>query len=101
MNRGKGHCTGESENTHKLNDLEAAKLLLDAWKFRQTHCWKSLQTFFVAAVVVSTLPYVMKQEVLALLRKVRILFPLGGGVIGLAAVWLYAAEFVRCRSLNS
>ena len=40
-----------------IADLEAAKLLLDEWKFRQQHCWSLLPRYGLAAVTVSIAPY--------------------------------------------
>jgi hypothetical protein len=83
-----------------LTDLEAAKLLLDAWKFRQGHAWSSLTRYFFAAVLVSVIPYGLRDDLARRLRGVLLALPILGGLLALAAVWLYAAEYVRAQSMN-
>lgn len=83
-----------------ISDLEAAKLLLDAWKFRQAHAWSLLTRYFFAAVFVSVIPYMLKDELLIRLDRLLLILPVLGGMIALAAVWLYAAEYVRAQSMN-
>jgi hypothetical protein len=78
-----------------ITDLEAAKLLLDEWKFRQRHAWQSLQRYGLAAVVVSIAPY-LKIDLFSELGKYILVFPILGGFLSLAAVWLFTAEYVRC-----
>src|SRR5437773_8513531 len=81
-----------------LTDLEAAKLLLDAWKFRQAHSWSALTRYFFAAVFVSVIPYLLKEELARLLKGILLAFPILGALLALAAVWLYASEYVRAQS---
>ena len=83
-----------------LTDLEAAKLLLDAWKFRQAHSWSALTRYFFAAVFVSVIPYLLKEELARLLKGILLAFPILGALLALAAVWLYASEYVRAQSMN-
>jgi hypothetical protein len=83
-----------------ITDLEAAKLLLDSWKFRQAHAWSSLTRYFFAAVFVSVLPYILKNELVSKLKDFLLVLPIIGGLIALAAIWLYAAEYVRAQSMN-
>ena len=85
-------ATPEQSN---INDLEAAKFLLDEWKFRQQHCWNSLRQYGLAAVTVSIVPY-LKIDIFGQLGKVVLVFPAVGWLLALAAVWLFAAEYVRC-----
>jgi hypothetical protein len=92
--------TGASNRDGTLTDLEAAKLLLDAWKFRQAHAWSSLTRYFFAAVLVSVIPYVLRDDLARRLSGVLIALPILGGLLALAAVWLYAAEYVRAQSMN-
>jgi hypothetical protein len=81
-------------------DLEVAKLLLDAWKFRQTHAWSLLTRYFFAAVFVSVIPYILEERLTSGLGYVLLFFPILGGMLALAAVWLYAAEYIRAQPLN-
>jgi hypothetical protein len=83
-----------------MMNLEEAKIFLDEWKFRQSHCWKSVQTFVLAAVTVSIAPYLVDKGKLAGLGRMILLFPIIGGVIALVAVWLYAAEYTRCQAVH-
>lgn len=83
-----------------ITDLEAAKLLLDSWKFRQAHAWSLLTRYFFAAVFVSAVPYILKDELIGRLKDVLLILPVLGGLIALAAVWLYAAEYVCAQSMN-
>lgn len=100
---------GNAENDQSKNrrpdqsitDLEAAKLLLDAWKFRQSHAWSILTRYFFAAVFVSAIPYLLKPEVAERLSEIMIVFPVLGGLLALSAVWLYAAEYIRAQSMNT
>lgn len=82
-----------------VNQLEAAKLLLDEWKFRHQHCWDSLQRYGLAAVTVSIVPYI-KIDLFAQLGKVVLIFAVVGWLLFLAAVWLFAAEYYRMRPVS-
>ena|SRR3972149_502109 len=96
--------TSRSANTDSpdgtITDLEAAKLLLDAWKFRQGHSWHLLTRYYFAAVFISAIPYMLNDELVNLLKTVLLALPFLGGIIALAAIWLYAAEYVRAQSMN-
>jgi hypothetical protein len=106
-------CAPNGESTDRgVSDAEAAKLLLDSWKFRQSHAWSSLTRYFLAAVLVSGAPYIMKETLKHQLVKAVLLgFPIGtavllafpviGGFLALAAVWLYAAEYIRAQVFNN
>jgi len=83
-----------------ISDLEAAKLLLDSWKFRQAHAWNLLTRYFFAAVFVSVVPYILKEELIYRLKDILLILPVLGGMIAIAAVWLYAAEYVRGQAMN-
>jgi len=83
-----------------ITDLEAAKLMLDAWKFRQDHAWSLLTRYFFAAVFVSVIPYTLRADLAYRLKQVVLVLPVLGGAIALAAVWLYAAEYIRAQSMN-
>ena len=50
------------QHDNSINNLEAAKLLLDAWKFRQGHAWSSLTRYYLAAVSVSIVPYIIERD---------------------------------------
>lgn len=78
----------------EMNDLEAAKLLLDEWKFRQQHGWDSLRQYGLAAVTVSIVPY-LRIDLFAPLGHGVLVFPIAGECLATAAVWLFAAEYVR------
>jgi hypothetical protein len=79
---------------------EAARLVLDAWQFRHTLCWRSLQRFYLAAVTVAVIPFILTCEQRADLQQVLLLFPVLGGLLALAAVWHYGAEYIRLIPLN-
>lgn len=81
-----------------INDLEAAKLLLDEWKFRQQHCWNLLPKYGLAAVTVSVSPYV-RIDLAKQLGAWTYILPLMGGGVALAATWLFMAEQYRCYSV--
>jgi hypothetical protein len=83
-----------------ISKVEAAKLLLDGWKFRQAHCWTSLQRYYVAAVLVSAIPFVLNDEQRGLLQDWLGAFPIMGLLLGVAAVWQFGAEYIRCNPLN-
>ena len=90
-----------TSSEHPIPPLEAAKLMLDAWKFRQAHCWTSLQRYYLAAVLVSALPYALNNEQRKLLEGWLWALPALGGILGLAAVWHYGAEYMRCNPLGA
>jgi hypothetical protein len=93
---------GSTIQLRSMTSLEIAKLRLDEWKFRQTHCWKVLQTCMLAGVSVSIAPYLVKPAKLAPLGDLLLLFPIVGGIIALLGVWVFAAEYVRSQeSLHS
>lgn len=100
MNNSAGCIDNSKPDASNFSDLEAAKLLLEEWKFRQTHAWSSLTRYFLAAVIVSTVPYVLKEDLATRLHYVLLLFPVLGALLGLAAVWVYGAEYVRAQSPN-
>ena len=83
-----------------ISDLEAAKLLLDAWKFRQAHAWSLLTRYYFSAVFVSAVPYIVEDRLIANLNAVILALPVLGGLLALAATWLYAAEYIRGQSMN-
>jgi hypothetical protein len=83
-----------------VTDLEAAKLLLDAWKFRQAHAWSSLTRYFLAAVLVSVAPYGLNSDLAGRLSNAVVALPIIGGLLALAAVWLYAAEYIRAQTMS-
>ena len=83
-----------------ITDLEAAKLLLDAWKFRQSHAWSLLTRYYFAAVFVSAVPYMVEKKLVTDLDIVILALPILGGFLALAAIWLYAAEYIRAQSMN-
>ncbi len=83
-----------------VNDVEAAKLLLDAWKFRQAHAWSSLTRYFLAAVLVSVVPYGLDEGIACKLSYTVLALPIVGGILAIAAVWLYAAEYIRAQAMS-
>ena len=87
--------TGAS-NEDKLPILEALKLLLDEWKFRQQHSWAILDRYGLAALVVSVAPYTVQDLLKSIGAKVFV-FPAIGWVLGLWAIWLFAAEYAQCN----
>lgn len=96
-----GDATGPSRALDgTVTDLEAAKLLLEAWKIRHAHSWSSLTRYFFAAAFVSVIPYVLREELASRLGGFLMAFPLLGRLIALAAVWLYAAEYIRSQRMN-
>ena len=83
-----------------ITDLETAKLLLDAWKFRQAHAWSSLTRYFSDAVLVSIAPYGLNADLASRLSYAVLALPIVGGLVALAAVWLYAAEYIRAQTMS-
>ncbi len=83
-----------------FTDLEAAKLLLDSWKFRQAHAWSILTRYYFAAVIVSVAPYVVKNDLAKQIPLAMQALPVIGGLLSLAAIWLYAAEHIRAQPMN-
>lgn len=81
-----------------ISDLEAAKLLLDEWKFRQQHCWSILPRYGLAAVIVSIVPY-LRIELFTTYHIKMLIFPWIGLLLALAATWLFVAEQYRCYSV--
>jgi hypothetical protein len=81
-----------------ISDLEAAKLLLDEWKFRQQHCWSLLPRYGLAAIFVSIIPY-LKIELFTNYHIDKLIFPWIGWLLALAATWLFLAEQYRCYSV--
>jgi hypothetical protein len=79
-----------------VTQVEAAKLLLDEWKFRHQHLWDSLRRYGLAAVIVSIVPYV-KPDLVTRLDIYVMVFPVVGYLVSLAAIWLFAAEYYRLR----
>jgi hypothetical protein len=78
--------------------LDTVKILMNDWQWRHQHCWKSLQRFGLAAITVAVIPYAKSelfQENLATL-----FFPIGAWFVALAAVLLFAAEYVRCKPIE-
>jgi len=75
---------------------EWAKLLLDEWKFRQAHCWRLLQIYGLAAVIVSVAPYLTPD-----LREGAgdwvLSFPFFGLLVGAVVMWAFSAEYEQCK----
>ena len=87
-----------------MSYLETAKVLLDLWKFRHTHCWSSLQKHYFAAAFVSVIPYFLSVRQLEALHTRMIslgIFAVVGGALGLLAVWHFGAEYIRCNAVNA
>jgi hypothetical protein len=89
----------KAQNTHHL---ETAKLLLDEWKWRHQHCWKSLNRGVLSAVTVSLAPYVWllrdgDNAIKSGLRFWVLIFPVVAAFVVQAAVSLFAGEYIRCR----
>ena len=83
------------------SSAEAARLVLDAWQFRHTLCWRSLQRFYLAAVAAAAVvPFILTCDQRADLQQVLWLFPVLGGLLAFAAVWHYGAEYIRLIPLN-
>ena len=81
-----------------VSNLEAAKLLLDEWKFRQQHCWNLLPRYGLAAAFVSIIPY-LRLELFTNYHLDKLIFPWIGWLLALAATWLFMAEQYRCYSV--
>lgn len=89
----------KAQNTHRL---ETAKVLLDEWKWRHQHCWKSLNRGVLSAVTISLAPYVWllrdgDNAFKSGLRFWVLIFPVIAAVVVQAAVSLFAGEYIRCR----
>lgn len=95
------------------NDFEAAKVLLEEWKWRHQHCWKSLNRYGLTAITVALVPYawLLKESAAADAGTVNIfkdkigngviIFPLFALLLAQAAVWVFASEYVRCRPVEA
>jgi len=85
-----------------MNDqLKAAELLLDEWKWRHQHCWKSLQRFGITALAVAALPYAKAEILYRSIGAGVLVFPIASWIVAIAAAWLYAAEYTRCRPVET
>jgi len=78
--------------------LDTVKILVNDWQWRHQHCWKSLQRFGLAAITVAAIPYA-KAEIFQG-NLATIFFPIGAWFVALAAVLLFAAEYVRCKPIE-
>ncbi|HEY0404467.1 MAG TPA: hypothetical protein VGC89_01990, partial [Pyrinomonadaceae bacterium] len=83
------NLTPSNDETFKI---EAIKLLLDEWKWRHQHCWKSLQRFGITAIAVAAVPYAKAESLPRSLGKWTLMFPLAAWLLALAATWLFTAE---------
>ncbi len=92
----------EAMKAQDARRLETIKVLLDEWKWRHQHCWKSLNRGVLSAVTVSLAPYIW------LLREGDnafksglgywvLIFPLIAALVVQAVVSLFAGEYIRCR----
>jgi hypothetical protein len=86
-------ATGSS-STVKSSNLEAAKLLLDEWKWQREHRWNALRQYAIAAVLVSIVPYA-KTDLVPILGCFVMIFPLVGWLIFFVAGGLFAFDYVR------
>ena len=89
----------KAENTRRI---ETAKILLDEWKWRHQHCWKSLNRGLLTAITVSLSPYVwlLKDGNNAFKSGLGFwvfVFPFVALIIAQVAISLFAGEYVRCR----
>jgi hypothetical protein len=83
-----------SSSTTKSSNLEAAKLLLDEWKWRQEHRWNAVRQYALAAVVVSIVPYT-KTDLIPVLGRLVMFFPVVSWLIFLVAGEMFAFDYVR------
>jgi len=84
------------------DQLKAAELLLDEWKWRHQHCWKSLQRFGITALTIAAVPYIRADIFKSSgLQRGTLVFPLVAWLVSLAAAWLYTAEYTRCRPVET
>ena len=79
-----------------LEKLEATKLLLDEWKFRQHHCWQVLERYGLASLALSVAPYTVP-ELAKTLHGGILVVPLIGWALALWAIWLFGAEYEQCN----
>jgi hypothetical protein len=105
--------TSQSEATPKSDDVAVAALLLDEWKWRHQHCWKSLQRYSLAALTIALIPYVWllrEPDKLtpgspdlfrARFGNLVLIFPFAALLLAQAAVWLFASEYIRCRPVEA
>jgi len=95
----------ESQNNKRELDLNAAELLLDEWKWRHQHCWRFISRWGLSALTVALLPYVsVFHDGFTFLRglgRAVFLFPLASIALAQVAIWLFAAEYVRCRPVEA
>jgi len=97
LGRGKIIMGGSDEGggSEGFTPIQTAQLLLDEWKFRQTHCWRLLQRFGLAAIVVSIAPYASADLIPAWRPYLPWLAWFGWG-LELFVAWVFAAEYTRC-----
>jgi hypothetical protein len=105
--------TSQSVATPQSDDVAVAALLLDEWKWRHQHCWKSLQRYSLAALTLALIPYVWllrEPDKLppgspdlfrARFGSLVLIFPFAALVLAQAAVWLFASEYMRCRPVEA
>jgi hypothetical protein len=78
---------------------DLVKILMNDWQWRHAHCWKTLQRFGLGALTVAAIPYaksdIFQGNIYALF------FPIASALIALAATALFAAEYVRCRPIET
>lgn len=79
--------------------FDLVKILMNDWQWRHAHCWKTLQRFGLGALTVAAIPYaksdIFQGNIYALF------FPIASALIALAATALFAAEYVRCRPIET
>jgi hypothetical protein len=101
-------------NTSSMaNDFEAAKVLLDEWKWRHQHCWKSLNRYGLTAITIGLIPYawLLKDSATPTAGTVNLfkekfgdgvlVFPFMALLIAQAAIWIFASEYIRCRPVEA
>lgn len=86
-------------DTANTSKFELVKVLMNDWQWRHAHCWKTLQRFGLGALTVAAIPYaksdIFQGNIYALF------FPIGSALIAVAATALFAAEYVRCKPIET
>jgi hypothetical protein len=92
--------------------LEIARNLLDEWKWRHQHCWKSLQRYSLSGLTIALIPYAWMLRELAniqpgaasfktTLGEWVIIFPPAALLLTQTGIWMFASEYARCRPVEA
>jgi hypothetical protein len=80
--------------------VEAAKLLLDEWKFRQAHVWRIFNLSSLAIVTLVIAPYAARDVLQDFPFWISIILPALGVVLSVFAGLLFRAEYLRLAKVR-